>query len=290
MTRIAYVNGLYCRHAEAAVAIEDRGNQFSDAIYEVCAVLNGQILDFAPHVARLHRSLGELSISFHMPDAALEVVMKEVVRRNRVRNGIVYIQISRGVAPRDHGFPDITPDPTVVMTAKRIDIATIQARQKTGVSVISRPEFRWGRPDIKSTSLLPNVLAKQEAHDAGAHEAWFVTEDGSITEGTSSNAWIVTTDGRLMTRKLDGSILPGITRAAVLQVANETGLEVEEGAFSLAEAQNAAEAFITSTTNFVMPVVRIDDTKVGDGSPGPVSRAAAEAYWQHVRDQTGYSS
>ena len=278
MTRIAHVNGRYLRHANAAVSIEDRGFQFADAVYEVCEILDGEIVDPTRHLDRLERSLRELRIAMPMSRAALLVVLKETVRRNRVRDGSVYIQISRGQAPRDHAFPDPQVPPTVVITAKPHDPAKGEAQAAKGIAVVTVPDNRWERVDIKSVGLLPNCLAKQAAKEAGAKEAWFVDADGFVTEGSSTNAWIVTRDGRLVTRPAEFGILRGITRTVLLDVADRLGLIVEERAFTPAEAKAAAEAFITAATTLVMPVVSVDGDAVGDGRPGPTALALRQAF------------
>lgn len=287
MARVAYVNGRYTRHADAAVHVEDRGHQFSDAVYEVLMAMGGNLLDFAPHMARLHRSLAALSINPPMSDAALRVVAGELLSRNRLKNAMVYIQVSRGVAPRDHAFPREHLPPGLVMTVRRVDYPAIARRQQKGVGVITRPETRWARPDIKSVSLLANVLAKEEARAAQVYETLFVDADGMITEGTSSNAWIVSADGALVTRSLDGAILAGITRDAVLAVTEARQITVEQRAFSLAELKTAAEVFVTSSTSFVMPVIAVEGGVIGNGAPGPVTVAVIEAHRDHVMRDTG---
>ena len=213
MPRLAYVNGRFVPHAQAAVHIEDRGYQFADGVYEVWAVMGGRLSDSAGHFARLKRSLGELRIAMPMSVEALRIVLAESVRRNRLRNGLLYLQITRGVAPRDHPFPDPPPPPAIVITAKRTDPAANEARAMKGAGVISTPENRWGRCDIKTIGLLPNVLAKQAAREAGAIEAWYVDDLGLVTEGGSSNAWIVDAEGRLRTRDIQANILRGVTRS-----------------------------------------------------------------------------
>lgn len=268
MSRIAYVNGRYVPRREASVNIEDRGYQFADGVYEVCEVQGGKLIDERRHLDRLDRSLSELRITPPMPRAALSLVMREVVRRNRVTAGIVYLQITRGVAKRDHPFPPAGTPPSLVVTASRIDFDKLEATADAGAAVITVPENRWERVDIKSVSLLPNVLAKQAARERGAREAWFVDKNGFVTEGASSNAWIVTRDGKLVTRQADHSILRGITRTVVLEAMKAQGLQFEERAFTVEEAYQAREAFITSASQTVMPVVRIDDRPVGNGAPG----------------------
>jgi D-alanine transaminase len=285
MSRIAYVNGSYVPHRRATVHIEDRGYQFADGVYEVVGVVDGRMIDEALHLDRLDRSLGELSIAAPMSRAALRFVMAEVIRRNQLRHGMVYMQITRGVAPRDHVFPTHAK-PVLVVTARRLKPTDpkIVAR---GVDVISLPDMRWKRCDIKSVSLLPNVLAKQTAKKRGAYEAWLVNEDGLVTEGTSTNAWIVTKRGVLVTRPPDNAILNGITRRSVLQLAKRDGIGIEERSFALKEAVAAREAFITSTTNYVMPVVHIDGKPVGDGKPGPFSRRLRETYLAYMSGSGG---
>lgn len=273
MSRIAYVNGRYVPHADAAVHVEDRGYQFGDGVYEVCEVFDGHLVDATRHLARLSRSLSELKIRAPMSDVALRQIMREVVRRNRVRDGMIYIQVTRGVARRDHVFPSADVPPAVVMTARSADFAKADRQAAEGVAVITVPENRWDRVDIKTVGLLPNVLAKQQAKEAGAREAWFVTPDGMVTEGGSTNAWIVTMEGRLVTRPATRGILRGITREVVCEVAARQGVPLEERSFSVAEAKAAREAFITAATTLVMPVVRIDGHVVGDGRPGPVTQA-----------------
>lgn len=281
MSRVAYVDGRYVPHGRATTHIEDRGYQFADGIYEVIAVAGGRLVDGEGHLVRLHRSLKELRIDWRMSDRALLAVLHELVRRNGVSHGSVYLQISRGVARRDHPFPTAAR-PVLVATAKRMDFGGVAARQAKGVAVITVPDIRWGRCDIKTVALLPNVLAKQAAREQGAYEAWMVDRDGQVTEGSSTNAWIVDQDGNLITRKADNAILNGITRIAVMGQAAERQIRVIERPFTVAEAKAAREAFITSTTSFVMPVVSIDGVAVGDGKPGKVAAALIGAYRDHM--------
>ena len=280
MSRIAYVNGRYLPQGEAVVHIEDRGYQFSDGVYEVIALRGGSLVDEAPHLERLERSLGELRIARPMERRALSAVMREVARRNRVRDGIVYIQVTRGVARRDHAFP-AAARPALVVTARRQGPSK-PAAASDGVSVVSVPDIRWARCDIKSIALLPNVLAKQQAREAGAFEAWFIDEQDRVTEGSSTNAWIVTAQNELITRDPGNAILNGVTRRSVLRLAAERQLRLIERAFTLAEAKAAREAFVTSTTAYLMPVVRIDGEPVGEGRAGPISRALREAYFDYT--------
>jgi D-alanine transaminase len=276
MSRIAYVNGRYVPHKAAAVHIEDRGYQFADGVYEVVAVQGGRLIDEEPHLLRLERSLSELRIRPPMGRVALRAVMREVLRRNRIREGSIYIQMTRGVAPRDHAFPAAT-ETAVVMTAKRARVQPPQMAED-GVRVVAVPDIRWGRCDIKSVGLLPNVLAKQAAREAGAYEAWLVDRDGKVTEGSSSNAWIVTEDGRLVTRSVSNAILNGITRQSVLKLARQSRLTFEERPFSLEEAKAAREAFLTSTSSHVMPISQIDDRVLGNGKAGSFALKLREIY------------
>jgi D-alanine transaminase len=283
MSRIAYVNGRYLPLAQASVNIEDRGYQFSDGVYEVCEVRGGQLIDERRHMARLAFSLSELRIDMPMSEAALSAVIHEVVRKNRVRWGIVYLQISRGVAHRDHAFPPAGTAPSIVITARNMNFAAAEAMAENGVAVISVPENRWARVDIKSVSLLPNVLAKQAAREQGAREAWFVDSEGQVTEGSSSNAWIVTRDGKVVTRQADHGILKGITRTVVIETIAAQGLMLEERAFTLQEAQEAREAFITSASQIVLPVVKIDGRPVGNGAPGLVASELRRDFHRHAK-------
>jgi len=272
LTRIVYVNGAYKRYAEAAVHVEDRGFQFADAIYEVIEVRDGHLVDASRHLARMARSLRELAIPAPMSNAALSQVVEQVIRRNRVRNGIVYIQVTRGAGPRDFALPPSGILPTLVVLARTQRKGWSAELAETGIAVKTIPDNRWARCDIKTVMLLPAVLAKDEARRNGSKEAWFVDSAGNVTEGASSNAWIVTAGGTLVTHPLDRRILPGVTRATVMDVAKAEGLKIEERNFSREEALQAHEAFVTSATNIVMPVVKIDGVPVGDGRPGPLAR------------------
>lgn len=280
MARLAYVNGRYVPHRQAAVHIEDRGYQFGDGVYEVVTVVAGCMVDEGPHLDRLERSLSQIAIEMPMSRRVLRLVGRELVRRNRVRNGLLYIQVTRGVAPRDHKFPQNTR-PALVMTTKHIDFAG-QPKFEKGVTVITIPDQRWARRDIKSVGLLANCLGKQQAAEAGAYEAWQVDAEGSVTEGTSSNAWIVTAGGKLVTRQLGNEILHGVTRRTILAIAEEEGVTFEERPFGVDEARSAAEAFVTSATSFVTPVVRIDDAIIGSGEPGPLSRRLFGWYQEYM--------
>lgn len=280
MSRIAYVNGRYVPHRAASVHVEDRGYQFADGVYEVIAVANGKLVDGGPHLDRLERSQRELRMTPPMGRRALELVMREVVRRNGVDNGIIYMQMTRGVAPRDHAFP-ARAETQVVMTARR---ARPQAARiaEDGVKAITMPDIRWQRCDIKSVSLLPNILAKQQAKEAGAYEAWLVDRNGMVTEGSSTNAWIVTRDGQLVTRSIENAILAGITRMAVIEMARAEGLSLVERPFSVTEAKAAREAFVTSTSSYVTPVTQIDDQVIANGKPGSISLKLRERYIRYM--------
>jgi D-alanine transaminase len=279
MSRIAYVNGRYVPHREAQVHVEDRGYQFADAVYEVIAVVDGRFLDEEPHLDRLDRSLRELRIAWPIARAALKHVLRETVRRNRVRTGLVYFQVSRGVARRDYGFPKRTR-PSLVVTARWAP--PVSPDPGPGVAVITVPDIRWKRVDIKTTGLLGGALGKQAAREQGAYEAWQVDDSGFVTEGTSSNAWIVTRDGQLVTRPTGHDILAGITRQTVRKVAAELQLALVERPFSVAEAHSAREAFMTSATACVMPIVKIDGKLIGDGAPGEIARRLRAEYLRAV--------
>ncbi|MDH3594783.1 MAG: D-amino-acid transaminase [Rhodospirillales bacterium] len=283
MPRQAFVNGRYVSHGAAAVHIEDRGYQFADGVYEVVPVVQGALIDEDPHLDRLERSLGELQIAMPMTRQALKLVSRELMRRNRLSRGFLYMQITRGVAPRDHKFPEGV-EPALVMTTRQMKPQSHQAVTE-GVGVISIPDLRWSRCDIKSVSLLPNVLGKQEAVEAGAYEAWMVDPQGRVTEGTSTNAWIVTQDNELVTRDVSTSILNGITRLRLLDLIRQDGITFSERAFSIEEARQAREAFITSSSNFVMPVTSIDGRAVGNGHPGLLTGKLREAYLGFVERQ-----
>jgi D-alanine transaminase len=282
MSRIAYVAGQYLPHRQAAVPIEDRGYQFADGVYEVISVVNGHLVDEMPHLARLHRSLAELRIAPPIGDAALKIVIREVVRRNRVDTGIVYLQVTRGTAPREHAFPKAAT-PNLVVTSRRTRPPDPRLG-RDGIAVITIPDIRWQRCDIKSVALIANVLGKQQAREAAAYEAWQVDPDGWITEGTSTNAWIVTADGTVVTRAPDHAILNGVTRRAVFAIIAREGYRLIERPFSVGEAKAAREAFLTSTTADLLPVVRIDGGAVADGKPGPLSQKLRAAYLAHAAD------
>ena len=282
LSRVAYVNGRYLSRRDASVNIEDRGYQFADGVYELCEVREGRLIDERRHIERLRRSLNELKIAWPLAPSALAVVMRETIRRNRVYNGIVYLQVTRGVARRDHAFPPAGTPSSIVVTARSLDPAANERLAAEGIAVITVPDDRWSRVDIKTIALLPNVLAKQSARSQGAREAWLVDQEGRVTEGSSTNAWIVTADGKVVTRPADNGILRGITRSVLIDALKAQGLVFEERAFTITEAHEAREAFVTAASQIVMPVVRIDGRLVGDGKPGPVATALRRDFHRHA--------
>ncbi len=282
MSRIAYVNGRYLPFGDAKVHVEDRGYQFGDGVYEVCEVREGRLIDERRHLERLKRSLGEISIPAPMSLRALGVVMREVIARNRIGYGIVYVQITRGVARRDHAFPMQELRPSLVVTARALSKMRNEAIAERGIAVVTMPDNRWGRVDIKTIGLLPNVLARQAAIERGARDAWFVDAAGMVTEASSANVWIVTSPGVLVTRHADNAILRGITRTVLFDAIKAEGFAVEERAFTLEEAYAAREAFITSASQIVVPVVQVNNRPIGDGKPGPVAIALRRAYHRYA--------
>jgi len=282
MPRIAYVDGVYRPHAEAAVHIEDRGYQFADGVYEVIAIRGGKLVDEELHLVRLRRSLMELRIEGALADAPLKFVLREVIRRNAVVDGIVYLQISRGIAPRDHAFPKAAR-PILVVTARRTRPVN-PTQVDEGVSVITIPDIRWQRCDIKTISLVANVLGKQQAREAGAYEAWMVDGEGHITEGTSTNAWIVTADNQIVSRGADHHILDGVTRQALIALLRRGGYNFVERPFTVTEAKAAREAFLTSTTSDLLPVTSIDGQPVANGAPGLLTQKLRADYLAHVAE------
>lgn len=276
--RFAYVNGRYVPHGQAGVHIEDRGLQLGDSIYEVFAVRGGRLRDEDSHLDRLERSLGELAIAMPMGRGSLKLVMRELIRRNRTHEGLLYMQVSRGAVKRDHPIPDAPPRPTLILTARPFDFEGKERQHADGIAVVTQPDRRWGRCDIKTTQLLANALAKTQARRAGAYEAWLVDRDGFVTEGASTNAWIVDKDGRVVTRALSNAILPGVTRRVIMEAAAEAQLPIVERAFTPEEAKQAREAFLSSAANAATPITSIDGVAVGDGKPGPLSRRIAELY------------
>ncbi|NFV79895.1 D-amino-acid transaminase [Magnetospirillum aberrantis] len=280
MARVTYVNGQYCLHHEAAVHVEDRGFQFADSVYEVAPVVTGRLCHLEQHLDRLERSLGALAIAWPVRRAVLALIMGRVADMNRVRDGVVYVQVSRGTAPRNHTFPAETP-PTLVVGAWTSKGPSTEAVEK-GIAVVTRSDQRWRRPDIKTVGLLPNLLARQSAKESGAAEAWLVDSGGFVTEATAANAFIVAADGALLTHPADGAILSGVTRANVIELARKAGIEVGERPFTVTEAMAAREAFVTGTTVTVLPVTRIDGLRVGEGHPGPIT-LHLRALYQELR-------
>jgi len=280
MSRIVYVNGDYLPEEEAKVSIFDRAFLFGDAVYEVTAVLGGRLVDFDAHLARLDRSLAEIELPLPIPHAGLREIHDALIAENKVDEGIVYLQITRGAADRDFIYPEQTPPTAVAFTQTRPLIDNPYA--KTGIKIVTIPDIRWKRRDIKSTSMLGQAMGKQAARRQGAYEAWMV-EDGFVTEGTSSSAFILDADGVLRTQPLGNHILPGVTRRAILRLASQENLRVEERPFTVEEAYRAREAFLTAASAFVLPVVEIDGHTIGDGVPGPVARAFREHYIAEAR-------
>ncbi|MCA4918250.1 MAG: D-amino-acid transaminase [Roseomonas sp.] len=283
MSRIAYVNGRYVPQPDASVNIEDRGYQFGDGIYEVVHLFDGRFIDEDLHLSRLERSLREIQLPMPMPLASLRLVLREVARRNRVTEGLLYMQVTRGVARRDHAFPNKPIPPALVVTVKRIAPYPTNV-DRWGAAAITMPDLRWARCDIKTVNLLPNCLARQAAREKGAIEAVLFDEaTGMVTEGAATSFWIVDEAGTIRTRPLSDSILPGCTRAALMAELREAGIAFEESAFSMEELRHAREAFITSATSFVKPITKIDGAPVGDGQVGPVVRKLFEIFARHVK-------
>lgn len=279
MPRIAYVNGRYLPHSDAAVHIEDRGFQFADGVYEVCEVRHGVIVDLTRHLERLERSLGEIRITLTMSRTALSQVIREVLRRNRVKNGLFYLQVTRGAARRDHVFPAEGTPATVVVTAKSTDPSIIARKNANGIKAITLPDNRWDRVDIKTVGLLPNALARQQAKEAGAQEAIYVDPNGMVTEGAATNVWIVDQEGVLRTRPADHGILRGITRTTLMDIAAAKGITIREEAFSVEEMLAAREVFITAATSICFPIVEIDGRTIANGHPGGMSQKIREAFF-----------
>ncbi|MGD1933237.1 MAG: D-amino-acid transaminase [Candidatus Phaeomarinobacter sp.] len=263
--------GLMCLAARPGVSVEDRGFLFADGIYEVCEIRGGGLVDEKRHLDRYESSLASLQLARPMSLRSLQLVLRETIRRNQVRDGILYFQVTRGASRRDHAFPKRDVPATLVVFVTSIDVAAREKKAETGVTVITRPDQRWARRDIKTVSLLPNVLAKQTARDAGAYEAWLVDDAGAVTEGASTNAWIVSRNGTIVTRPLSHDILPGISRSIILDAARGLQMKVEERAFTVQEAKAAPEAFLSSSSAILLPVVGIDGTMIGEGKPGPVT-------------------
>ena len=277
MSRTVYVNDSFLPEENATVSIFDRGFLFADGVYEVTAVLDGKLVDYAGHVTRLERSLNELKMELPISSEELLNVHRELIKRNNLEEGAIYLQITRGAADRDFAFPKDTKQTIVLFTqAKHL------SAPKSGIRIISAPDIRWGRRDIKTVQLLAPSMTKMIAKAEGKDDAWMV-EDGFVTEGTSCNAYIVTKEGKIITRDLSTSILHGITRAAVLKLAAEMDMEIEERAFTIKEAQQAAEAFVTAATAFVNPVIEIDGVELSGGIPGPVVTRLSQFYLEESR-------
>jgi D-alanine transaminase len=272
MARIIYVNGSYQTYDTALVHVEDRGFQFADGVYEVCEIREGRLIDERLHMDRLHRSLHELRIPEPMSRGALGIVMRETIRRNRITFGSLYLQVTRGVAHRDFAYSAAELTPTVVCYARPRPLAKVEARLNKGARVVTMPDIRWKRPDIKTVSLLANAMARQAAVDSGADEAWLVDEAGFVTEGSACNAWIISEAGEVITRPAEMGILRGVTRTVLISLLQQEGLTFVERPFTINEAKAAREAFNTAATSLVTPVVSIDGVNVGDGRPGPITK------------------
>ncbi len=282
MSRTFYVNGDFVPEADAKISVLDRGFLFADAVYEVSTVLDGKLIDNKAHLARLARSLGELKMAPPATDDAIVEAQHKLVELNGVDQGLLYLQVSRGEADRDFAFPS-KPVSSLVMFTQTRKLTDSPAAER-GIRIVSMPDQRWGRRDIKTVQLLAPSLAKQAAMEAGVDDAWMV-EEGKVTEGTSNNAYIVTSDRTIQTRHLGNEILAGITRAAVLKFARESGFTIVEQAFTIEQAQAASEAFVTSASSFVMPVVEVDGIKIGDGVPGPVTQELRRIYIETARER-----
>ena len=281
MPRASYVNGRYVPHVQAMVHIEDRGFQFADGVYEVIGVFQGCLIDGEEHLDRLERSLRELRMLPPLGRTSLKLILRETLRRNHVQNGKIYIQISRGVAARDHPFPAAAESSLVVTASSGCWPSLVEA--KTGHAVVTGPDLRWQRCDIKSVSLLPNLMAKQTAVEAGAAELWMMDDQGRITEGTAANAWIVTSDNEIITRQADNRILAGITRHTLIRLIEGKGYKLSFRAFTVEEAKAAKEAFFTSATAIVKPVISIDGDSIGNGAPGEITCQLIDLYFNHMR-------
>jgi D-alanine transaminase len=283
MSRIAYVNGSYIPQPQATTHIEDRGYQFADGVYEVVALIGGKLLDFEPHIDRLDYSLNELKIKQPVSRPALRHIIHTVIQKNRLKDGMVYLQVTRGVATRNHEFPQQSR-PVLVITCRYICQKKIETMRQHGIKVISLPDIRWARPDIKSISLLPNILGKQQAIEKGAYEAILINRDGFITETNSTNFWIILENGVLQTHPASQEILNGITRQRLIQIANSIGLKIKEQPFTLDDAYVAKEAFLSSSISGILPVTQINDYKLGTGQPGNIVSQLIQHYRQFSKD------
>lgn len=283
MSRIAYVNGSYVPHLQATTHIEDRGYQFADGVYEVVALVDGKLLDFEPHLDRLDYSLNELRIKQPVSRVALRHIIYTVLQKNRLKNGMIYLQVTRGIAPRNHEFPKQSR-PILVITCQYVCQKKIGTLRQNGVKVISLPDIRWARPDIKSISLLPNILGKQQAVDKGAYEAILINHDGVITETNSTNFWIISESNVLQTHPASQDILNGITRQRLMQIASSLGLKIKEQPFTLDDAYRAKEAFLSSSISGIVPVIQIDECKIDTGQPGNIVSQLIQNYQQFAKD------
>lgn len=283
MSRIIHLNGQYLPEGEAKISVFDRGYLFADGVYEVTAVIEGRLIDFEPHMDRLARSLGELGMAWPVARERLREVHEELLARNGLREGRVYMQVTRGVSERDFAYPR-TAESTLLAFTQAAEVVA-DPKAETGVKAISIPDIRWKRRDIKSIALLAQCMGKQRAVEAGAYEAWMY-EDGHVTEGTSSTSYIVA-DGRIVTRALSNAVLPGVTRLAILRLAAERNLALQERAFTLQEAYGAEEAFLTSASALVLPVVEIDGRPIGSGRPGAIARRLRALYLEEALDGSG---
>lgn len=282
MSRIAYVNGSYVPHPQATTHIEDRGYQFADGVYEVVALVGGKLLDFEPHLDRLDYSLNELKLAKPVARPVLRHIIHTVLRKNRLQDGMVYLQVTRGVATRNHEFPQHTR-PVLVVTCRYVCRKKIEMTKQQGVKVISLPDIRWARPDIKSISLLPNILGKQQAVEKGAYEAILINQDGFVTETNSTNFWIMPERGVLQTHPASQDILNGITRQRLIQLASSLGIKIKEQPFTLVDAYAAEETFLSSSISGIVPVIQIDDCQIGTGQPGNIVSQLNQSYQQFAK-------
>jgi len=283
MNRTVYVNGEYLPEADAKISVFDRGFLMADGIYEVTSVLNGQLIDNNGHIARLHRSMNELSLDAPATDEEIETIQKTLIEKNNLDQGLIYLQVTRGAADRGFHYPENTPT-SLVMFSQKLNILESPYAKK-GMTIITVPDIRWGRRDIKTVQLLAPSMAKMAAKASGADDAWMI-EDGYITEGSSNNAYIITKDGTLVTRHLGNEILAGITRKAIMRLAAEDNIKIEERLFTAEEALDAAEAFLSSATTFVTSVVSIDGHTIGDGTPGPIAMKLRKFYIEEALAST----
>ncbi|MBZ6377488.1 hypothetical protein B5C34_04675 [Pacificimonas flava] len=289
MPRLAYVNGRIVPLAQASVSIEDRAYLFADGIYEVASIFGGALFDWPLHLERMARSLNELQIRAPMSDAALRIAAERLIRKSGVSTGMLYLQITRGAARRDHAFPDARTPPGLSMIARPFDFSRRVPEQQVGMTAITAADQRWSRRDIKSVALLPNVIAKQAGKEAGAYETIMIDPDGTVTEGSSTTVWVVDRDGTIVTRPLSHAVLPGLKRRRLIGLLEDAGETVAERSYDVAALKDAAEVFVTSTSSPVMPIVSIGGEAVGDGTPGPASLTACRLMWEEIERQTGWT-